>query len=202
MGKLVVLEGIDGSGKTTALATVAEALKKEGMRCLQFKEPGTTKLGKLIYDIYHKGYEGEELAEQVELLLFQAARVQLEPLLFKALSDNAVVFLDRWIPSSFVYQGLKYPGHFITQLCRESLTITQSDLCILLDVAVDTAMERENMESDHKNLNKMSWWAARYRELAATEGGMQGRSWRVVNANRSKEEVASEVYDLVRRILK
>jgi dTMP kinase len=100
----VTFEGIDGSGKTTQVEALAEALRAEGRRVVPTREPGGTELGERIRELV---LAGPNMSGWSEAALFAAARAQLvEEVIYPALRDGADVVCDRYIDSSLAYQGL------------------------------------------------------------------------------------------------
>ena len=100
----VTLEGIDGSGKTTQAALLAERLQAEGHEVLLLREPGGTPLGERLREMLLRG---PAMSGWAEAALFAAARAELvEHLIRPALERGAVVVCDRYLDSSLVYQGL------------------------------------------------------------------------------------------------
>ena len=102
-----VLEGIDGSGKSTQARLLAEHLaRRGGRRVVQVREPGGTPLGERLREILLDPGSGD-LAPEVEVLLFMAARAHLcVQLIRPALEEGATVVADRFVWSSVVYQGI------------------------------------------------------------------------------------------------
>ena len=104
-GILLSLEGIDGSGKSTQAALLAEALRGRGHEVVLLREPGSTGLGERIRSILLDRSEDPPVPE-AELLLFAAARAQIvRRQVLPALERGAVVILDRFVDATFAYQG-------------------------------------------------------------------------------------------------
>ena len=103
----LVLEGVDGSGKSTQAKLLAEHLREvRGLEVLLVREPGGTELGDRLRDLLLDPRSGE-LAPETELFLFMAARSHLvRTRILPALRAGQVVISDRFIWSSVVYQGL------------------------------------------------------------------------------------------------
>ena len=104
-GVLVTLEGVDGSGKTTQLEFLAQALNESGRECLCLREPGGTAISEqvrqLLLDPANDG-----MAAETELLLYEAARAQLvREVIEPALERGVVVLCDRFYDSTFAYQA-------------------------------------------------------------------------------------------------
>ena len=100
----ITFEGIDGSGKSTQARLLADALAGDGRDVVLTREPGGTELGEQIRELI---LGGGEVAPWAEAALFTAARAQLvEEVITPALARGADVVCDRFIDSSFAYQGI------------------------------------------------------------------------------------------------
>ena len=105
-GLFISFEGIEGSGKTTQITMLEEAIKGQGRRVLRLREPGGTEFGeKLRGAILNQG--GAPLDPMAETALFVASRAQLlHEKIIPFLNDpRAVVIVDRYVDSTIVYQG-------------------------------------------------------------------------------------------------
>ncbi len=102
-GLFLVLEGPEGSGKTTQAARLGEWLTSRGLRVLRVREPGGTDAGEEIRRLLlHRGH----LPARAELLLMEAARaVLVEERIRPALAEGTIVLADRFALSSLAYQG-------------------------------------------------------------------------------------------------
>jgi dTMP kinase len=104
-GRLIVIEGGDGVGKTTLIASLAKHLEARGLRPLVLREPGGSTLGERIRMMLKDGENPP--CSRAEALLFAASRAQLaEEVIKPALVDGRWVLLDRFITSSLAYQGV------------------------------------------------------------------------------------------------
>jgi dTMP kinase len=100
----VTFEGIDGSGKTTQAALLAEWAAAEGHEIVAVREPGGTPLGERIRELL---LDGPEMTAWAEAALFAAARGELaERVIRPALERGAWVVCDRYVDSALVYQGV------------------------------------------------------------------------------------------------
>jgi dTMP kinase len=99
----VTFEGIDGSGKSTQAALLAESLAATGREAVLLREPGGTPLGERIRGLL---LDGAPMSAWAEASLFAAARAELvEREIRPALARGATVVCDRYVDSSLAYQG-------------------------------------------------------------------------------------------------
>lgn len=103
----IVVEGLEGAGKSTAIKTVLDTLKAAGIKdIVNTREPGGTPLAEKMRALVKEEHEGEDLKDMTELLLLYAARVQLvENVIKPALANDQWVVGDRHDLSSQAYQG-------------------------------------------------------------------------------------------------
>lgn len=104
-GILFSFEGIDGSGKTTQVGLLADALRERGLVVNCLREPGGTALGEKVRSLLLEPSD-EPPVPLAELLLFSAARAQIvQTRVLPALARGEVVILDRFFDATFAYQG-------------------------------------------------------------------------------------------------
>ncbi len=154
-GKLLVFEGIDGSGKSLRADVAAECLGQAGKDVLSLTEPDKGPLGKGIRSILEAG-QGYDVDTQI--LLFTANRRFIyKTIIEPALEKGTYVVLDRTWISTIAYQG--YGGQHgesvfldkIDRITQEFIDVNLIDLCIICDVDIDVAQER--MISCNKKLD-------------------------------------------------
>jgi dTMP kinase len=103
-GRLITIEGLDGAGKSTLAATLAEALAERGIRVELLREPGGVGLSERIRELVKD--PSLQVGARAEALLYAAARAELvHELLTPLLEAGAWVLLDRFVDSSLAYQG-------------------------------------------------------------------------------------------------
>jgi dTMP kinase len=140
----ITLEGIEGSGKTTQIQTIAQWLKATGRDCLTTREPGGTAIGDQIRSILLHP-ENCDLAPTAELLLYVADRVQhLETIVRPALAAGKVVVCDRYFDATLVYQGYarRVDKKMIHQLHQLACKGLMPDLTLLLDLDPEAGLAR------------------------------------------------------------
>lgn len=141
-GTFIVLEGIEGSGKTTQAALLAEWLQREGVPHLLTREPGGTALGEEIRRLL---LHGDAMPASAELLLMLAARATLlEERVRPALAAGRVVIADRYSLSTLAYQG--YGRGLDLQDVRSAIRFATGalapDLTLVLEVSQQLGVER------------------------------------------------------------
>lgn len=143
-GKFIVIEGLEGAGKSSAIASVVTHLQAKGIQAETVREPGGTPLAESLRELVKKKWD-EKVSPTTELLLMYASRVQLVDNIIKpALTKNRWVIGDRHDLSSRAYQG---GGRQLgDELLQKIRTITLGnftpDLTILLDVDEQKGLER------------------------------------------------------------
>ena len=105
-GLFIVMEGPDGSGKTTQINLLEQYLKEAGYGCLITREPGGTVIGEEVRELILNP-EYKEMSPVTEMLLYAASRAQLvHEVIGPALEAGRIVISDRFVDSSIVYQGI------------------------------------------------------------------------------------------------
>ncbi|WP_024556709.1 dTMP kinase [Franconibacter pulveris 1160] len=206
--KYIVIEGLEGAGKTTARNTVVEALGESGVTDIVFtREPGGTllaeKLRSLILDI--KSVGDEVITDKAELLMFYAARVQLvETVIKPALARGAWVIGDRHDLSTQAYQGggRGIDLHLLTTLRDAVLGDFAPDLTLYLDVDPRIGLERARARGEldrieQESVDFFNRTRARYLELAAADSRIK-----TINASQPLEQVTAAVRETVTRWVK
>lgn len=140
----ITLEGIEGSGKTTQVKTVAQWLAAAGYSCLTTREPGGTPIGGQIRSVLLRP-ENRKLAPMAELLLYAADRAQhLETVILPAMAGGKVVVCDRYFDATLVYQGYArgVDRRLIRQLHQLACGGLMPDLTLLLDLDPAAGLDR------------------------------------------------------------
>ncbi|MGD8108994.1 dTMP kinase [Vibrio sp. TRT 21S02] len=195
--KFIVIEGLEGAGKSTAIEAVLNCLNRAGIKDIQHtREPGGTDLAEQLRTLIKQEHEGEVLQDMTELLLLYAARVQLvENVIKPALNKGVWVVGDRHDMSSQAYQGggRQLDRHVMTVLKQTTLGEFKPDLTIYLDIDPRVGLERARGRGELDRIEKMDMsffdrTRERYLELAA-----QDQSVVIVNAEQSIEQVATDI---------
>lgn len=178
-GQFIVIEGLEGAGKTTAISTVKHWLEQQGHPVVQTREPGGTPLAEQIRTLV-KSVQQEVVAPATELLLMYAARVQLVSTVIQpALAAGQWVLGDRHDLSSRAYQGggRQIPDSLIDSIRLAVLGDVRPDLTLYLDIDPALGLERARArgELDRIEQEQLAFFQrtrARYLQIAASEPGI------------------------------
>lgn len=195
----VVVEGGEGSGKSTQAQRLALWLEEQGRDVVATFEPGDTALGGRLRDILL--HDDAAVDPRTELLLMLADRSQhVAEVIVPALARGAVVVCDRFAPSTLAYQGVgRGVGvEVVDALNRVATGGLEPDLVVVLDVPDDVAASRMGAARDRLEQAGGEFHArvrAAYRALAAERG------WRLVDGTGSVDEVAVRVQAAVAAVV-
>jgi dTMP kinase len=142
-GRLIVLEGSEGAGKTTQLRLLADRLRAAGMEVLPLREPGGTPLGDAIRALLLD--PSQHVSPASEALLFMASRAQLvRDEIDPALDRGVVVLMDRFFLSTYAYQidGRGLPEDEIRAANALASAGLVPDLTIILQISAAEGMTR------------------------------------------------------------
>lgn len=196
-GRFVVFEGPEGGGKTSQLQRLATQLRARSIPTLTTREPGGTELGNQVRAVL-LGLSGYAILPESEVLLLAAARAQLvHDVIVPALDQGKVVLCDRYVDSTFAYQGAGRglelgPLQRIQEYATGGLT---PDLRFLLDVSVGVGLKRRFMESATVNRIDLAdhGFHRRVREAYLQAASDDPDGWVVIDAEQTPEEVAQEI---------
>ncbi|ABR75218.1 thymidylate kinase [Actinobacillus succinogenes] len=203
-GKFIVLEGLEGAGKTTALHTVVEQLRSLGITDLVFtREPGGTPLAEKLRQLIKHETE-EPVTDKAELLMLYAARIQLvENVIKPALAAGKWVIGDRHDLSSQAYQGggRGLDRHFMQTLKDSVLGGFEPDFTLYLDIepAEGLARARGRGELDRieqAGLDFFNRTRTRYLELVRDNPKAV-----VINARQNIERVTADIQSAVKKFV-
>ncbi|MBO4569175.1 MAG: dTMP kinase [Candidatus Methanomethylophilaceae archaeon] len=198
MGAIIVVEGIDGTGKSTLCARLARELESEGFEVYPTAEPTRGKVGRLIRS---GAFEG--VSQSTEALLFMADRNDhTEEMLWSA-SEGKVVLCDRYFASTLAYQSSGLDGSSVDPgvlmpLCEAFARVP--DLTILLDADPETTMGRVRSRGEDVSKFEDAGFLRRVRErylLLAQEHG-----FKVIDASAGPDEVFEAAMREIREVLR
>lgn len=191
--KFIVIEGLEGAGKTSARDAVVSELQRHGINDIVFtREPGGTPLAEKLRELIKEGINDEPVTDQAELLMLYAARVQLvENVIKPALARGAWVVGDRHDLSSQAYQGggRGMDSELMRSLKQAVLGDFSPDLTLYLDVTPEIGLQRARARGaldriEQESLNFFIRTRDRYLALAAADTRIK-----TVDATQSLEQV-------------
>lgn len=196
-GKFIVVEGLEGAGKSTAIARIMSVLTSSGIEnIVSTREPGGTPLAEKMRALVKEEHEAEEIQDITELLLMYGARVQLvETVIKPALTVGQWVVGDRHDLSSQAYQGggRQIPAETMQSLKQISLGDFKPDLTLYMDIEPRLGLERARGRGDLDRIEKMdiSFFERareRYLQLANSDNSIF-----IINAAQPIDKVADDI---------
>ncbi len=211
-GLFLTFEGIDGCGKTTQMALLAEKLRAEGYDVLESAEPGGTPIGNQIRRVLLDS-ANQELAPTTELLLYFACRAQnVDELILPALREGKIVISDRFTDSTMVYQGAArgLGEDVVRDLDRIACRGLEPDLTIYIDIDLETSLARAHdrnrgLEGARAAETRMDEQSAdfhrRVREAYESLAEREAHRFRKVDGRQPVESLAKDVWLAVTPLL-
>lgn len=154
ISKFIVLDGPDGCGKSTQTRMLCAWIVAQGVTVRNYRDPGDTAIGERIREVLLSP-EHESMGTMTEFLLYMAARAQLwTEKIAPALAAQECVVLDRWLSSTYAYQGCAggFGEERVLRIAADTLERVWPDLTIVLDVDGVTAARRMDRQLDRMEL--------------------------------------------------
>lgn len=200
MGIFIVLEGIDGAGKSTQAKLLAKWFEEKGYEVVLTKEPTDTAFGKLIRRLVLTGgkegiIDGARISHEAEALLFAADRAEhVHKLIKPSLEQGKVVISDRYFYSSLAYQWAR--GLDLDWLVDLNRFAVRPNLTILLDLPVKESMNRINGRKIKTEFDKIAELQRKVRKNYLTLAE-RFEEIRIINALASMEDIHNDIVALV-----
>ncbi len=221
MSLLVVIEGIDGSGKGTQSALLRDRLLARGLKAslLSFPRYDATFFGQRIGDFLNGRFgQLNEVDPFLASLLYAGDRLESKAELTRLLAASDVLVLDRYVPSNIAHQAGKKTGpqrrelaEWIERIEYDLFDLPRPDLVVLLDIPAKDSQEliakksqrtytTEAADIQEADTDYLARVRSAYRELAAE------RNWSIVSvvheqAIRSMDDITAEIEQLVDQAL-
>ena len=137
-GRLIVFEGIDGTGKSTHIGHLRKYLEEKGLEVVQSFEPTRGRWGRMLRD---SAVTGRLSVEEEVALFLKDRREHVKMLIAPALARGAWVLLDRYYLSMMAYQGARGIDPEVIRAANEEFAPVP-DAVVWLDIPVSVALER------------------------------------------------------------
>jgi len=162
-GKFIVVEGIEGAGKSSAIEVINQVLSQHQLEFISTREPGGTPLAESLRDIVKSASHDESLTQETELLLMYASRSQLlANRILPALAQGKWVVGDRHDLSSRAYQGggRQFDDKVMNMVAEVTLKGFKPDLTLYLDITPEKGLARAQArgELDRIELEKIEFF--------------------------------------------
>lgn len=206
-GRFLVLEGIDGCGKTTQLEALAAWLPGSGLlppgaRLLTTREPGGTGLGRALRELLLHAPAPQAPCPEAELLLYAADRAQhVQTVILPALQAGDWVLSDRYAGSTAAYQGhgRGLDRGLIAQLEAIATAGLQPDLTLWLELPLEQSLLRRRQRQADRIEAAGTAFLARVAAGFAAEASVRG--WCRIAADAAAEQVTAACIAAVRQTL-
>ena len=186
-GFLIVIEGIDGAGKSTQAETLMNRLRERGFDAIYFREPSGSRWGR---EIKRKALSPDSITPEEELELFQKDRKEnVEKNLKPALEGNKIVVLDRYYFSTIAYQGAKGIDEERIKRMNEELAV-EPDLVFILDINPGEGLDRIKNRKKKDRLFERADYLARVRQIFR---GFKGKKFIHIDARMPKEAISARI---------
>tara|TARA_A100001234_G_scaffold207660_1_gene205051 strand:- start:1074 stop:1712 length:639 start_codon:yes stop_codon:yes gene_type:complete len=204
-GKFIVIEGIDGCGKTTQIDELSKWLPKSGLikkgsKLITTREPGGSQLGKKLRSLILDNNENNKPSSLAELLLYSADRAEhVSKIIAPALKNDDWVISDRFTDSTLAYQG--YGRNINLEIIKNIESIVcqgeYPDLTFFLEISPEESILRrkneipDRIESEGiKFLEKVN----KGFKLIAKE-----KNWEVISATQNIQNISNQIKETVLR---
>lgn len=198
-GRLIAIEGIDGSGKTTQSHKLVEALQKNNINAIYTKEPTDHETGKLIRKVLSREVAMPPISLQY---LFSADRGIHEIEIEKLLREGNVIITDRYFWSSVAYGVADLNGSIDFYVTAFSILsfyhrFIVPDITFFLDIPAETAYERIKESHDHKEIYDNRGKLVKIKDSYDKLIGRFKEEFTLVDGARSVEEISKELFEKV-----
>lgn len=208
-GKFIVLEGPDGSGKTTQIGKIEAYLRERGADFISTREPGGVRVAEQIRSVI-LGVDNA-MSGLTECLLYAAARREhLLQKVIPALEAGKIVICDRYVMSSLSYQGYgRDLGEAVLDINKRAISVDGfeywPDMNIYLDVTPEVGLRRIHAKTDDREINRLDLEAEDFhREVC--EGYRQliqkyKEQFIKVDASQNEEDVFTDIKGVLENLL-
>jgi dTMP kinase len=188
-------DGVDGTGKSTQIRLLAEALRASGREVVTCRDPGSTALGERLREILLH-HHGTPIHRRSEMLLYMASRAQLvEEVIRPALAAGKIVLSDRYLLANVVYQahGGGLDAGDVWRVGEVTVAGVMPRLVFLFDMPAEKAAQRIQRQPDRMEAQGLDY-LERVRQGFLTEARRLAGTVAVIDADRSIEAIHADVW--------
>jgi len=203
-GKFIVIEGIDGSGKSSQIELLEKQLVVQGEKCYITREPSDRPIGKLIRDVLEKRLV---VTPDTLAAMFLADRLDHiqndEDGILKHLNDGIHVISDRYYFSSYAYHSLDVDMKWVIELNQAAAKILRPDITVFLDLTAEVSFERITQNRENQDLFEKKELLQRVRDNYhhAFKKLKKEEHFEILDANKKINELAKDIWYAVEPIL-
>ena len=202
-GQFIVLDGPEGSGKTTQVERLIQWLREGGRQATAVRDPGSTPVSERIRDVL-LDKRLPEMDVHTEIFLYMASRAEMVARIVRpALEVGLVVVSDRFVSSTVAYQGAAggVEPETIWDLGRIACAGLEPDLTVILDLDVETGFTRLRRERDRIE-SKDRAYHEKVRQGFLAMAAERPDRFAVVDASRPPDDVTRHIREAVARVLR
>lgn len=199
-GKFIVIEGMEGAGKSSAIDVITKTLTHAQIDYIQTREPGGTPLAEELRTIVKSAQHQEQVTQETELFLMYASRSQLiTNVIQPALSKGNWVIGDRHDLSSRAYQGggRQIDDNILDTIANMTLKGFKPDLTLYLDVDPKLGLSRAKArgELDRIELEQFEFFERVHQKYLSI--AQQDENTVIIDASQSMENVHQDIQEAV-----
>jgi len=192
-GIFVAFEGLDGSGKTTQFNAIKAKLSQMGVNCMGEKQPSDSTLIGLIIRGILKKLDGLSVSPVSLAKLYSVDRYEhIVNVVKPHIDKGSHVLMDRYIFSSFAFQGLTSSFDDIYLYNQDAINLLMPDITVFIDTSPEICLERINTNRVGNELFDFEGIAIRERFFDAFER-MKDSNILIVDGNRPADDVTNEI---------
>lgn len=196
-GRFIVIEGIDGSGKSTQISLLAKKLTEDGRRVYTTAEPTVSLTGGMLRDAL-RGVTQHTTCEIAAMFLLDRIAHNVNPVngIEKFLASGVDVICDRYYYSSLAYQGSETDFDWVLDMNINCPEIRKPDLCIFLDLEPEKCLDRISknrmVKEIYEEVDRLERYRKRYFEIFDMLKFTDNIA--IIDTNKDINAVAAEVY--------
>jgi len=203
-GKFITVEGVEGAGKSTAIAFIKQSIIDRNKELLVSREPGGTDIGEQIRALLLDP-QNQALLPDTELLLMFAARAQhIKQLIVPALNEGKWVLCDRFTDATYAYQGAGRGLEYAKIALLETFVQNdlRPDLTILLDISPELGLQRvlQRGSLDRFETEKIQFFE-RVRQCYLERLESFPNQYRIIDASQSKIDVQKQIENVLHHFI-